>query len=61
MIYCKECGDIIHSTELKNHYEITLGNLSSGKFIGSKKLYYHKDCLIKLNEMRKVLVKTQIN
>ena len=26
MIWCKECGDIIPSTEVKNHYEITLGN-----------------------------------
>jgi len=61
MICCTECGDIIPAIELKNHYEITLGNLSFGKFIGSKTLYYHKDCLIELNEKKKVIFESQIN
>lgn len=45
MYECKICGKSIKMSNLKNSYQITLGNIKYGKFHGAETYYYHVGCL----------------
>ncbi|MHA1669432.1 MAG: hypothetical protein ACTSV5_02515 [Promethearchaeota archaeon] len=45
MNYCQICKQPILDKDLNKTYQFTLGNMVNGKFLGSKKQYFHVSCL----------------
>lgn len=56
MIYCAECYREINKKDLKNAFQITLGNVKNDTFYGNKTFYYHKECLNDFNSHRKKVI-----
>jgi len=53
MIICNLCNEEILVKELKNSFQITLGNAINGKFSCEKMLFYHLECLMRNQESEK--------
>ncbi|MFW9945226.1 MAG: hypothetical protein ACFFDX_00200 [Candidatus Odinarchaeota archaeon] len=47
MINCYLCKREIKIQDLRKSFQITLGNITNGKFNGEKVFFYHKECLLK--------------
>lgn len=60
MIICNLCSKEILVKELKNSFQITLGNAINGKFSGQKMFFYHLECLMGNQKSEKQL-KTKIS
>jgi len=56
MYYCQICKQIISDKELNKTYQLTLGNMINGKFLGKQKQYIHLSCLdIENNKNPKII------
>jgi len=56
MHYCQICKQIISDKELNKTYQLTLGNMINGKFLGKQKQYIHLKCLdIENNKNPKII------